>query len=145
GRAVLHRYARARTAEVSRVLGCEALDVSASLRPALRALGQGEQVVAAIDVPSDQVAGTETVRLLGREVEVPAALLRLAVRQRLPVTLYLTGFDFATGERFVRITPLGAHEDAGLLAQTLFDTLDAALREEPAAWHLWGEAPRFFR
>jgi len=144
-RAVLHHYARARTAEVGRVLACEALDVSTSLRPALRALGQGEQVVAAIDVPSDQVAGTETVRLLGRQVEVPKALLRLAVQQRLPVTLYLTGFDFATGERFVRITPLGTWSDTGLLAQTLFDTLDAAMREEPAAWHLWGEAPRFFR
>ncbi|MGB7421842.1 MAG: hypothetical protein WA917_08205, partial [Comamonas sp.] len=34
GRTVLHGYARARTAEVGRALGCQALDVSAGLRPA---------------------------------------------------------------------------------------------------------------
>ncbi|QEA13242.1 hypothetical protein [Comamonas flocculans] len=145
GHTVLHRYAQARTAEVGRALACEALDVSAGLRPALRALREGEQVVAAIDVPSDQVAATCAVQLLGRTVQVPRALLRLATAQRIPVTLYLTGFDFASGQRFVRITPLGVCGDEQALAQALFDTLDAAMREEPAAWHLWGEAPRFFR
>ena len=145
GRAVLHWYARARTAEVGRALACAALDVSSSLRPALRALRQGEQVVAAVDVPSDQVAASETVQLLGRQMQVPKALLRLAVEQRIPVTLYLTGLDFATGERFLHIELLGVRDDLGALAQEVFARLDRAIQAEPAAWHFWGEAPRFFR
>lgn len=145
GRAVLHWYARARTAEVARALGCPTLDVSASLRPALRALRQGEQVLAAIDVPSDQVAASEPVTLLGMPALMPKALLRLAVEQRIPVTLYLTGLDFATGERFLRVVPVGVREDVGALAREVFQELDRAIQQEPAAWHFWSEAPRFFR
>lgn len=144
GRAVLHWYARARTAEVGRVLACAALDVSTSLRPALRALRGGEQVVAAVDVPSDQVAATEGVILLGRQVRMPKALLRLAAEQRIPVVLYVTGLDFATGARTLRIVSLGVREEVSALAQEVFEELDRAIRQEPAAWHFWGEAPRFF-
>ncbi|QIL43016.1 hypothetical protein G7045_01360 [Acidovorax sp. HDW3] len=144
GRAVLHWYARARTAEVARALGCPTLDVSASLRPALRALRQDEQVLAAIDVPSDQVAASEPVTLLGLRALMPKALLRLAVEQRIPMTLYLTGLDFATGKRFVRVQTLGVRDDVGTLAREVFQTLDHAIQAEPAAWHFWGEAPRFF-
>ncbi|HRP19780.1 MAG TPA: hypothetical protein PK925_04045 [Alicycliphilus sp.] len=145
GRTVLHWYARARTAEVARALGCPTLDVSASLRPALRALRQGEQVLAAIDVPSDQVAASEPVTLLGLRALMPKALLRLAVEQHIPVTLYLTGLDFATGRRFVRVQAVGVREDVGTLAREVFQVLDHAIQQEPAAWHFWGEAPRFFR
>lgn len=145
GRSVLHWYARARTAEVGRTLACAALDVSSSLRPALRALRQHEQVVAAIDVPSDQVAASESVDVLGMRMLVPKALLRLAVEQRIPVTLYLTGIDLDSGTRFVRILPLGVRDDLSGLMQEVFAELDRAIQAEPAAWHFWGEAPRFFR
>lgn len=145
GRSVLHRYARARTAEVGRTLRCEALDVSNSLRPVLRALRQHEQVVAAMDVPSDQVAVSEPVTLLGLRALMPKALLRLAVEQRIPVTLYLTGLDFATGKRHLQVIPVGVRDDVAALAQEVFQKLDVAIQQEPAAWHFWGEAPRFFR
>ena len=145
GRAVLHWYARARTAEVARALGCPTLDVSASLRPALRALREGEQVLAAIDVPSDQVAVSEPVTLLGLRALMPKALLRLAVEQRIPVTLYVTGLDFATGKRHLQVIPVGVRDDVAALAQEVFQKLDVAIQQEPAAWHFWGEAPRFFR
>ena len=145
GRVVLHWYARARTAEVARALGCPTLDVSASLRPALRALRQNEQVLAAIDVPSDQVAASQSVDVLGMQMLVPKALLRLAVEQRIPVTLYLTGIDLDSGQRFVRIMPLGVRDDLASLMQEVFGVLDRAIQAEPAAWHFWGEAPRFFR
>ena len=145
GRAVLHWYARARTAEVARALGCPTLDVSSNLRPALRALREGEQVLAAIDVPSDQVAASEPVTLLGLRALMPKALLRLAVEQRIPVTLYLTGLDFATGRRYLQVIPVGVRTEVAALAQEVFQRLDAAIQQEPAAWHFWGEAPRFFR
>lgn len=145
GRSVLHWYVRARTAEVGRTLACTALDVSSSLRPVLRALRQSEQVVAAIDVPSDQVAASLPVDLLGMRMLVPKALLRLAVEQRIPLTLYLTGIDLDSGQRFVRIVHFGIREDLAVLMQDVFDQLAKAIQAEPAAWHFWGEAPRFFR
>lgn len=144
GRSVLHWYARARTAEVSRALGCQALDVSASLRPALRALRDDEQIVAAIDVPSDQVAASEPVVVVGRQMWVPKALLRLAVEQRIAVTLYVTGVSLDSGRRTLQLHPLGLQDDIATLAQQVFNTLDKAIQSEPAAWHFWAEAPRFF-
>ncbi len=145
GRSVLHWYARARTAEVGRVLGCSALDVSASLRPVLRALIQSQQVVAAVDVPQDQVAASEPVQVLGRQMRVPSGLLRLAVERRVPVTLYLTGIDLHSGQRFLSVRTLGVRDDLNLLAQEIFRELDNAIQVEPPAWHFWSEAPRFFQ
>ena len=145
GRTVLHWYARARTAEVGRTLACASLDVSSSLRPVLRALRQQEQVVAAIDVPSDQVAASEAVTVLGMPMLVPKGLLRLAVEQRIPVTLYMTGIDMNTGRRLLCIRSLGLRDDLAALMQEVFGELDQAIQAEPAAWHFWGEAPRFFR
>lgn len=145
GRAVLHRYAKARTSEVARALGCPTLDISASLRPAVRALRNNEQVLAAIDVPADQVAASEPIELLGMPALVPKALLRVAVEQKIPLTVYLTGLRFSDGQRLLRIRQFGVYEDLGALTRDVFHELDVAIQEEPAAWHFWSEADRFFR
>lgn len=145
GRRVLHAYAKWRTAAVARALGRPTMDVSVSLRPAIKALRQGEQVLAAIDVPADQVAATETVILAGMPAKVPRGLLRLAVDQKVPVYVYVTGFDPQTGRRFLRIVPLGVHEDVSGLVRQVFAQLDALIQASPPAWHFWGEADRFFR
>ena len=145
GRSVLHAYARARTAEVARALGCPTLDTSSSLRPALRALRRGEQVMAAIDVPSDQVSASHPVTLLGETAFMPTGLLRLAVDQRLPVTVYMTGLRVADGRRSLTIHQLGRHDDLPALSAVVFALLDNAIRQEPPAWHFWTESARFFR
>ncbi len=144
GRRVLLGYARARTAEVARSLGCPTLDASVSLRPVLQALRRGEQVVAAVDVPSDQVSASEEIELLGQPIRVPRGLLRLAVDQRLPVTVYLTGLKADSGRRFLRIHQLGVRDDLDELARDVFSHLDEAIREDPPAWHFWSEADRIF-
>jgi hypothetical protein len=144
GRRVLLAYARARTAEVTRSLGCPALDTSGSLRPVLGALQRGEQVMAAIDVPADQVSASEEIGLLGMRARVPRGLFRLAVDKRLPVTVYLTGLNVGTGRRLLRIHQLGVYEDLAQLMQDVFAFLDEAIREDPPAWHFWGEADRIF-
>ena len=74
----------------------------------------------------------------------PPIKLRLAVDQRVPVTVYLTGFDPRTGQRWVRVAPLGVHEDVPTLVNAVFAHLNAALAEDPAVWHFLGEAERFF-
>jgi len=144
GRTVLHAYARLRTATVARALGRPTMDVSGSLRPAIKALRQGEQILAAIDVPSDQVAASETVMLAGLQARVPRGLLRLAVDQKVPVYVYVTGFNPDTGRRFLRIKPMGVQADVPTLVQQVFGELDRLIRESPPAWHFWSEADRFF-
>jgi lauroyl/myristoyl acyltransferase len=144
GRSVLHAYARARTAEVSRALGCPTLDTSASLRPVLKALHRGEQVMAAIDVPPDQVSASEHLELLGAPARVPRGLLRIAVEQRVPVTVYVTGLNATSGRRFLTIHQLGVFAEVPELAKSVFSILDAAIRNDPPAWHFWSEAERFF-
>ncbi len=145
GRPVLHWYARRRTAMVTQVLGVPALDVSASLRPALRALRESAQVLAAIDVPADQVAGCLPVSFAGEAALVPKALLRLAVDHHIPVTVYLTGLDMTTGQRHLAVHSLGAYTDAQALADAVFGFLDEVIHSQSTAWHFWSEAPRFFR
>ncbi|MDR2990793.1 MAG: hypothetical protein LBU72_02455 [Burkholderiaceae bacterium] len=144
GRTVLGWYARARTAEVARVLRQDALDVSQSLRPVIRALHAAQQVVVAVDVPADQAAASEPVTVLGMPARLPRGLLRLAVDQRAPVIVYVTGFDVRTGQRWVRITPLGVYGDLSELIRDVCRQLNTTLAQDPAAWHFWSEASRFF-
>jgi hypothetical protein len=144
GRWILGWYARARTHEVERALRRPVMEVSRSLRPVLRALGAGVQVLAVVDVPADQVAASEPIELLGLRARVPRGLLRLAVDQGVPVTVYITGFDAATGRRFLRIIPVGISKDVPELIRKTFAPLEAALQEDAAAWHFWGIAERFF-
>ena len=144
GHPVLHRYIQARTAYVAKALGCATLDVSNSLRPAVRALRNNEQVLAAIDVPSDQVAASVPVQIAGMAARVPKALLRLAVEQKVPVTVYLTGINMDTGQRTLRIVPLPVLENLDALVEAVFIHLTEALHQDSVAWHFWSEAPRFF-
>ena len=143
GRAVLHRYALARTRGVGAVLHNEPLVVSESLRPVVRALRAGEQVLAIVDVPADQAASLP-VTLCGKTARVPKGLFRLAVDMRVPVTIYRVGFDARTGQRLLRLDTLGAHDDAQALADAVFQRLQACMDEETALWHFWSEAQRLF-
>ncbi|MBS0294437.1 MAG: hypothetical protein JSS01_18180 [Proteobacteria bacterium] len=144
GRAVLRHYVQARTGSVGRAMGNAPLVVSGSLRPVVQALRRGEQVFAAVDVPADQVDASLPVTLCAMRARVPKGLLRLAQDMRVPVTVYVTGFDVRTGQRLLRIVQVPAQEDVQQLADVVFAQLQACLEQEPAFWHFWGEAPRFF-
>ena len=144
GRRVLQWYVKARTRSVEQALGRLPLVVSGSLRPVIQALRRNEQVLAAVDVPPDQVDSSIEVRLLGMQARMPKGLLRLAVAQGVPVTVYVTGLNMQTGQRFLRIHPLGVSQDVDALALAVFRYLEIALCEDSAAWHFWSEAPRFF-
>lgn len=144
GRRVLQWYVRGRIRSVERSLGCAPLVVSGSLRPVVQALRRNQQVLAVVDVPADQVDSSVEVRLLGMQARMPKGLLRLAVTQNVPVTVYVTGLDMHTGQRFLRIAQLGVLQDLDALVLAVFGHLEAVLCEESAAWHFWGEAPRFF-
>lgn len=144
GRRILHWYAKARTAIVAKTLGYSTLDVSTSLRPVLRALKKKEQVLAVVDVPADQVSASQSIRLLGLPARVPRALLRLSVDHEIPITIFLVGLRIEDGQRFLRLRQFGVYHDVNALIQDVFLELEQAIMENPAAWHFWGEAERFF-
>lgn len=143
GRPVLHAYARLRTAQVVKALGHPTVDVTASMRPVLQAIKDQHSLLGVVDVPADNFGSAVDVQLLGQELRVPRGLLRLAADRQLPVTVFMAGLDFATGQRHWQIHSLGASRDAQTLFKTVFQFLDQAIRESPSAWHLWAEMPRF--
>lgn len=78
------------------------------------------------------------------QARIPKGLLRLAQDMRVPVTVYVTGFDVRSGARWLRIAQVPAQDDVQALADAVFQHLQQALAQENALWHFWGEAPRFF-
>lgn len=144
GRTLLWLYARWRTREVGRVLNAAALDISASLRPVIRALQQGQVVMAAVDVPSDTADASIDVTLLGRKARFPRGLFRVAAQQHVVVSVYITGLDVATGRRWLRIKNLPLQANAQALAEQVFAELGALIEQDAPAWHFWGQAPRIF-
>ena len=145
GRTILHWYVRARTRSVGHALGRAPLVVSGSLRPVIQALRRDEQVLAAVDVPSDQVSASVPICLRVMAARVPKGLLRLAVDYKVPVTVYVTGLNAHNGQRSLRIVQLGAWDDLDALVAAVFGHLETALCEDAAAWHFWGESHRFFQ
>lgn len=146
GRPVLHAYAKARTACAGHEMGYPTIDAAQSMRPVLKALKAGEQILAVVDVPPDAVSASVEVPLLGRAARVPRGLLRLAAEQGLPVAVFVVGIDLTTGRRYLHIhnMPTVQGMDADALTRDVFAHLQAAIEREPAAWHFWAEAPRFF-
>jgi lauroyl/myristoyl acyltransferase len=138
------RYAKLRNATVAKALGRTPLAVAGSLRPVVAALRAGEQVLAAVDVPADQVSASDSIPFLGLRARVPRGLLRLAVAQRVPVTVYLTGYDPRSGQRTLRIRAVPAQATVEAMMQAVFAHLEAAIRERPELWHFWSVADRFF-
>jgi len=145
GNTIAYLYSHHRIAAVTCALRQPALDVQASLRPVLRALEARQQVLAVVDVPADQTATSHPVQLCGIDARVPNALFRLAVQRRIPVTVFLSGIDVANSRRTLRIRQLGVYKDQEALIRDVYAELDRAMATDPAAWHFWSEAERFFR
>ncbi len=144
GRTVFGCYVRSRMRSVELALGEPVIFVPGGMSGVRDALAQGKQVIVVMDVPQDQVSVTRTTPLLGVPVSVPAVLPQVAVDHALPVTVFYMGIDLSTGRRKLRIASLGVHVDAKSLTDAAFEHLDCLLRDTPAAWHLWAQAPRFF-
>ena len=64
---------------------------------------------------------------------------------QVPVVIYVTGLNTQTGQRFLRIKPLGTPADVDELAAVVFDELEQIIAEDAPAWHFWSIADRLFR
>lgn len=145
GRTVMSWYARSRNAHVARTLGSPNIDVVQHLKQVIRALRNNHSLLGVMDVPADQGQASMQINLLGMQASVPRGLLRLAVDQQVPVVVYITGLDTASGRRFLDIKPLGVHNEVEGLASVVFDELEKIIAEDAPAWHFWSIADRFFR
>jgi len=145
GRTTYHRYIRSRIASIARILRRPTFDSETAMRHALTALRGGEPLMAVVDVPADQVSASEPITLIGMPTRVPRALFRLAVDRQLPLTVFWSGFDYDDGSRFIQIKTLGVYQDVQLLIRDVFLHLETVIKENPPAWHFWGESARFFR
>jgi lauroyl/myristoyl acyltransferase len=128
---------------VAAALHTEPIEPSHSPRRILRTLRNGEQIVAAVDVPADQVAASESIEFIGKRARVPRGLLRVAAGSRMPVTVYLTGIRPGDGKRTLQIHQVSASDDPRSLTIEVFAYLQRAIESDPAAWHFWSIAPRF--
>ena len=145
GRTVLSIYARARNAHVARILGSPTIDVALHLKQVIRALRSNHSLLGVMDVPADEVKSSMPIHLLGMQARFPRGLLRLAVDQQVPVVIYITGLNTQTGQRFLRIKPLGIPADVDALATQVFNELEKIIVEDAPAWHFWSIADRLFR
>lgn len=144
GRTVRYLYYGARNRENERALGTPGIEVSASPRPVMQALRANQQVIAAVDVPADQVAASEPISILGHHARVPRGLFRIAAESQVPMFVFLTGIRMADGKRTLQIHRLKNNGDMPLLLVEAFALLEGAIIANPAAWHFWKIAPRFF-
>ncbi len=144
GQTVNFLYCKARVRSVRAALDTDPIEIAGSPREILRTVRSGEQIVAAIDVPPDQVAASESIDFVGLRARVPRGLLRFAAESGVPVSVYLTGIRLADGKRMLSIHHLGTRTDPGVLIREVFAFLEDAIRRDAAAWHFWAVAPRFF-
>ncbi|MDQ6881259.1 MAG: hypothetical protein M3150_04100, partial [Pseudomonadota bacterium] len=133
----------ARNRENERALGTKAIEAT-SLRRLMQALRSHQQVAVAADVPADHAAANETISIIGLQARVPRGLFRIAADSNVPMFVYLTGIRMTDGKRTLKITPLASGLDARALMVDAFALLQQAITEDPAAWHFWKVAPRFF-
>lgn len=145
GRLVFSHYIRSRLKSVQQALGRPTVFVPGAMAGIRAAIARDEQLVVVMDVPEDRVGPVRLARLRLNPVSVPAALPNMAVELGLPVTVFTMGLDVVTGRRQLRMVSMGVHSDPQALSDAVFAELDALLDAQPAAWHLWAQAPRFLR
>ena len=58
--------------------------------------------------------------------------------------VFLTGIRMIDGKRTLKIRPLVTGAGIPTLIAEAFELLQQAITENPAAWHFWKVAPRFF-
>jgi hypothetical protein len=135
-------FMRLRKISVERAGGAPVIHVGGSSDKIRDALGRGTSVLGLVDV-LDAAASATPVNFLGHEARLPGGMLRIAMQERVPVVGYLAWLNARTGSRHLRFTRLPDEPEDAL--HVLAGILESAIRNDPAAWHLWAEWPRFAR
>lgn len=132
-------YTRWRQKQVAIAGGAPVIYVGGSGERIRAALCSGVSVLALIDVP-EPTTPTVAVRVLDHEMQLPDGIVRIGAAAGVPLIGFIGTLDAQSGARRLRFTRLPSEPAAALRA--LAAMLDAAIRDDPAAWHFWGQWPR---
>lgn len=100
-------------------------------------------VMALVDVPPKPTQATAPVVLLGRPARLRRGLARLAIEQNIPMVSFRMNLDRESGRLKLWIDePLTASTEDGLMGE-LAANFQAALDEDPCAWHSWSDVQCF--
>ena len=138
GSKYLRAIERARAIHFRRVLGDRLVEIGPGARDRLREqLVEGVAIVALLDVAPAQLGlqDTERVCLFGRELRLPAGLMRLAVETNATVVPYDGRIE--EGRRVLRFQPGLAGGAAQDLLQHAIGALETTIRERPWDWQGW--------
>lgn len=142
GEPVRHAFERWRMDRVARAGGAPVLYVGASVWKIRAALAAGTSVLGLIDVPQPTARSRVTADFMGAAARFPDGLVRIAQSKGVPLVAYLASLDPKTGRRHLTFKHL--RPDAGNAMRALAAMLERAIRDDPAAWHLWANWPQFF-
>lgn len=136
-----HAFERWRMWQVARAGGAPVIFVGGSRDRIRGAWDAGRSVLGMVDVPPPLARRRTRVSFLGREAAFPDGLVKLAEGAGVPIMAYL-GYLDADGKRRLALKRLPNPSTDSL--QALVGMLETAIRQDPAAWHLWAECPSFF-
>ncbi len=136
-------YGVARLKALQRASGRDLIFSPGTLRKATQVLAEGHWVIGTPDVPPENTRLGQPVVLFGRPAVLPAGLVEIARRAGVPVVIYDTQVDLATGRRTLTIGEPLAADDPRLL-QRIAERFESILREHPAAFSLWPFADAYF-
>ncbi|MDE2209602.1 MAG: hypothetical protein KGJ99_07745 [Betaproteobacteria bacterium] len=136
-RAFMHWQMR----QVERAGGAPVIYVGGSVEKIRAALRDGVSILGMVDVPEPSSTGRAQLPFLGGIARFPDGLVRLAASERVPLVAYVARFDPRTGGRQLTLTNLPIGEEDPM--RSLAAMLERAVREDPAAWHLWEHWPLF--
>lgn len=139
-----HAFGNFRAWALARIGSAGPLFTGGSASEITQAWRDGCSVVGMLDIAAQREQGGLDIELLDRPARFPQGLLALAKQAQVPVALFSFGLDFATGRRQLRLECLADGFSPADAMSRYAAHLDARLREQPAAWQVWREAPAIF-
>jgi hypothetical protein len=139
-----HSFGRFRAWALARIGSAGPLFTGRSADEIARALHEGRSVVGMLDLPAQRDQSAAAVTLLGARALFPQGLAALAQSTNVPIALFSFGLDFDSGRRHLHVEALPAGLAQEEVMRRYAEHLDARLREQPAAWQIWREAPAIF-
>ncbi|MBS0487768.1 MAG: hypothetical protein JSS13_10530 [Proteobacteria bacterium] len=139
-----HRFGIFRAWALRRSGSAAPIFTGASAIEVTQALCSGRSVVAMLDLPARSEQQATTVSLLGRRAQLPIGMARIAVAAGVPITLISCGLNPNSGQRDICVETLTSGLTLEQVMQRYAAHLDMRLREIPAYWQIWREAPGLF-
>ena len=143
GRPVQYAYVKLRNWETARAIGGGLSYTGGAARRFVAALRGGTSICGLFDVPPTPLVKARKADFLGSAAWFPRGAVRLATAHRVPLVIFRPTVDPVSGKREIWIESPATEEDETILFESAVRHLEAAVKMQPAAWHLWGALSAF--